>query len=616
MRTLLNQAITFNLMTSLDIQFASMIAKKNEPDILLAAAYLSSYTRAGHVCLMLEQLQVSQLFSGQKPELAKAVWIASGKLDVLCWNKRLMQCSAVSDGSSPTPLVLQNECLYLHRMWKNESNVIEFIKTNHPYQLADKSRIRSTLNQLFSSPSYKINWQKIAVAVALTRRISIISGAPGTGKTTIVGKLLLALLQLNNNNKFRIQLSAPTGKSAARLTTSLQSMCDQLMLTKKQKALFPTQAITLHRLLGAKFNTRNMRYNQNNPLHLDVLVVDEASMIDLSMMNYLIQALQKWTKVIFLGDSHQLSSLESGAVFSDLCSFSTEGYSKIRTKELNYLTGYLLKNKKKQSTSMISNSICMLRKNYRFNVKSGISQLSKAINVSDIKKVKKIIDSNLNDVTYYFFKTELEYQLLLKTHLMGYYNYFKNVHSKFDIITLFSSFRRFQILCALREGPFGTFHVNQQIEFLLQHAGLIHYSSRQWYSGKPIMITRNDSFLELFNGDIGITLLDEKKDFRVNFLLPNGSIKSIHTNRLPMHETAYAITVHKSQGSEFDHVTLILPNYSLPILTRELIYTAITRARYYLSLYINKKIFIQSICTFMHRNSGLIKRLKMLKYKK
>ncbi|MEX2988761.1 exodeoxyribonuclease V subunit alpha [Serratia fonticola] len=611
---ILHQALALGALRPLDVQFAQVVANDDEPDILLAAACLSSEAGAGHVCLLLEQLLPENLFGGRQPELALAAWLACGQPDVASWQQLLAVSPAISDGSTATPMVLQQQRLYLQRMWQSEGDVATFISSDSVPQELEEAQLRTILDRLFGAATDEPDWQKIAAAVAATRRIAIISGGPGTGKTTTVAKLLAALVQLADGERLRIQLAAPTGKAAARLTESLGSASRQLDLTPEQRALFPTEAATLHRLLGAQPNSQRMRYHRGNPLHLDVLIVDEASMVDLPMMARLIAALPPKARVIFLGDRDQLASVEAGAVLGDICRFAEQGYSEARAAQLARLTGCPLQGQPAQAEAAVRDSLCLLRKSYRFDAKSGIGQLALAVNAGDSKRALAALNGSYSDVEGYPLAETEDYQRLLDSCVAGYRDYLQLVAEGAGAVTILDAFGRFQLLCALREGPFGVAGLNERIESGLQRAGLIRRNpgpAGRWYLGRPVMIGRNDSALGLFNGDIGIALPGESGDLRVHFQLPDGSIKSVQPSRLPAHETAYAMTVHKSQGSEFDHTALVLPNHFLPVLTRELVYTAITRARQRLSLYAVDKVLVSAIRTPTQRRSGLAERLQI-----
>ncbi|HGM5493004.1 TPA: exodeoxyribonuclease V subunit alpha [Serratia fonticola] len=611
---ILHQALALGALRPLDVQFAQVVANEDEPDILLAAACLSAEAGAGHVCLLLEQLLPENLFDGRQPELAMAAWQACGQPDVAIWQQRLATSPAISDGSTATPMVLQQQRLYLQRMWQSEGEVATFISSDSVPEALEEVQLRTILDRLFGEATDETDWQKIAAAVAATRRIAIISGGPGTGKTTTVAKLLAALVQLADGERLRIQLAAPTGKAAARLTESLGSASRRLALTPEQRALFPTEAATLHRLLGAQPNSQRMRYHRGNPLHLDVLVVDEASMVDLPMMARLIAALPPKARVIFLGDRDQLASVEAGAVLGDICRFAEQGYSEARAAQLARLTGCPLQGQPAQAEAAVRDSLCLLRKSYRFDANSGIGQLALAVNAGDSKRALAALKGRYADVAGYPLQETEDYQQLLDSCVVGYRDYLRLVAEGAEATAILDAFGRFQLLCALREGPFGVAGLNERIETGLQRAGLIRRNpgpAGRWYLGRPVMIGRNDSALGLFNGDIGIALPGDGGELRVHFQLPDGSIKSVQPSRLPAHETAYAMTVHKSQGSEFDHTVLVLPNHFLPVLTRELVYTAITRARQRLSLYAVDKVLVSAIRTPTQRRSGLVERLQL-----
>ncbi|WP_342221720.1 exodeoxyribonuclease V subunit alpha [Candidatus Fukatsuia endosymbiont of Tuberolachnus salignus] len=656
MMELLERAVRERLLRPLDLQFARMIAPDDCPlfdlfrnsqrlmeikaqDVTqeqhhrvgaarallqLTAAYLSAETGAGHICLPITGLQPQHLFDGRQSDLAQALWKAAGEPSTQQWRETLQDSFSVSDGSQPTPLVLQHDRLYLQRMWQNEGDVARFIVNgNANNERVDEILLQNILEQLFGTNGDEVDWQKVAAAATLTRRISIISGGPGTGKTTTVAKLLTALVRLNGEQRVRIQLVAPTGKAAARLTESLGKAWQQLALNESEHKLFPNQAFTLHSLLGVQPNRHRLRYHSGNPLNLDVLVVDEASMVDLPMMAKLIAALPTHARVIFLGDRDQLASVEAGAVFGDICRFVESGYSVFRAEQLARVTGYPLEqlnnphdmSKRKTLTTgltEVSDGLCLLRKSYRFDKKSGIGQLAQAVNAGAYLEALSVLNGNYTDVERFVLANMIDYQQLLQVSVAGYQPYLKLVAQGADAAEILTAFNHYQLLCALRAGSFGVKGLNPLIEQVLQRNGLIQRTqglSGRWYAGRPVMIERNDSALGLSNGDVGIALYDAHGHLRVHFQLPNGTIKSVQPNRLPSHGTAYAMTIHKSQGSEFEHTALVLPDYFSPIITRELLYTGITRARQQLTLYTSDSVLSRAINTPTLRHSGLVDRL-------
>lgn len=597
MQELLLEAVEQRVLRHLDVQFAMMVAGE-EPEVMLAAALLSKDAGEGHVCLPLSRLVPDE----QMPAALQSCFVLLG--ESVDWQAVLLRSPAVSGAETQTPMILTGERLYLNRLWRNELTVARFFsETNAPLP-CDEAQLRQTLDGLFSSGE-AIDWQKVAAAVALTRRISVISGGPGTGKTTTVAKLLAALIQLSGEQKCRIRLAAPTGKAAARLTESLGGALQKLPLTEAQLALFPNEASTLHRLLGAQPGSQRLRYHAGNPLHLDVLVVDEASMIDLTMMSRLIDALPPHARVIFLGDRDQLASVEAGAVLGDICTYASFGYTTARAQELARLTGCALEPDNSPVAGALRDSLCLLQKSYRFGSDSGIGQLAAAVNRGDRHSTRGVFDGTFTDIEKKSLQSSEEYQAMLDDALQGYQYFLTCVQQQNTPEQVIAAFGEYQLLCALREGPFGVSGLNDRLEQLLaQKRKINRLPHSRWYEGRPVMISRNDSALGLFNGDIGIAL-DRGQGLRVWFMMPEGSVKSVQPSRLPEHDTAWAMTVHKSQGSEFNHAALILPTQLSPVITRELIYTAITRARQRLSLYTDERVLVQAIAARTERRSGL-----------
>jgi exodeoxyribonuclease V alpha subunit len=602
MDELLLEAASQRLLRPLDVQFALMVAQEAHPAVKLAAAVLSRDAGEGHVCLPISRLRTDEFLSGKTNELREQLLAQAGVPDD--WSALLLASEAVSDGERPTPIVLCGDRLYLNRMWRNELTVARFFNEANQVVDVDEALLAQTLDALFPA-SDEIDWQKVAAAVALTRRISVISGGPGTGKTTTVARLLAALIQTTRQPRCRIRLAAPTGKAAARLTESLGEALRRLPLTDEQKALLPTEASTLHRLLGAQPGSQRMRYHAGNPLHLDVLVVDEASMIDLPMMARLIDALPEHGRVIFLGDRDQLASVEAGAVLGDICAWVNAGYTAGRAAQLERLTGHPVPAGESDVAGALRDSLCLLQKSYRFGSHSGIGSLARAVNNGASHGVRATLRQAFEDIVLHPLSTTEEYEAMLEQSQAGYGRYLQLLRERAEPEALIAAFGEFQLLCALRDGPYGVSGVNEQLEQMLNRRRAITLPRHsRWYEGRPVMISRNDSALGLFNGDIGIAL-ERGEGLRVWFPMPDGSIKSVQPSRLPEHDTAWAMTVHKSQGSEFDHAALILPAKIVPLVTRELVYTAITRAKQRLSIYADEQVLTQSIVARTERRSGL-----------
>ncbi len=599
---LLLAAVEQRLLRPLDVQFALMVAQNDPPAVKLAAALLSRDAGEGHVCLPLSRLSGDEALSGKAGEIRDRLLAEAGAPED--WPALLLASSAVSCGDAPAPMILCGDRLYLNRMWRNELTVARFFNEANRVLEMDEARLASTLNALFPATG-ETDWQKVAAAVALTRRISVISGGPGTGKTTTVAKLLAALIQIEDSPRCRIRLAAPTGKAAARLTESLGAALRKLPLTDAQKALIPTEASTLHRLLGAQPGSQRMRYHAGNPLHLDVLVVDEASMIDLPMMSRLIDALPAHGRVIFLGDRDQLASVEAGAVLGDICALGEFGLYRRAGAGADPADRFAGAGGRGGYRGRAERQFVPAAKELSLRQSLRHRELARAVNAGARAEVKATLRQPFDDIALHPLSTTEEYEAMLGAAQQGYERYLQLRRERAEPQAMLAAFSEFQLLCALREGPYGVSGVNERLEQRLnrQRAIALPRHSR-WYDGRPIMISRNDSALGLFNGDIGIAL-ERNGELRVWFLMPDGAIKSVQPSRLPEHDTAWAMTVHKSQGSEFEHAALILPARSVPLVTRELVYTAITRAKRRLSLYADEQVLSQAIVTRTERRSGL-----------
>ena len=407
------------------------------------------------------------------------------------------------------------------------------------------------------------------------------------------------------------------------------------------RATIPGQVDTLHRLLGARPDTRRFRHDSSHPLHLDVLVIDEASMIDLEMMSAVLAALPDDARLILLGDKDQLSSVEAGAVLGDLCRRAeTAHYSPATADWLRQTTGDDVDAWVRADATPLDQHVTMLRHSHRFGAESGIGMLAQATNEGHVARVRQLLNRPHGDIAWADSAVETQYlaELVLEggaKHFaarsddaspQGYRHYLEWVRRErppadAGAATFYAwargvlqSFGRFQLLCALRQGPMGAEGLNRQVTDILHRAGLID-ASREWYEGRPVLVTRNDYNLGLMNGDVGITLRvpDEsgKLHLRVAFEVAgeandaNTRIRFVLPSRLGERETVYAMTVHKSQGSEFDHAALVLPDEPSAVLTRELLYTAITRARRWFSLRGSMRIIEQAVQQPVHRHSGL-----------
>ncbi len=595
-----------NLFSSLDIQFADFIQRidgRDMPELFLAAALVSNFTRQGHVCIDLNSTAEKYLLTKENGEP-----FFCPKLED--WVEKIRNSSAIGEPGDLKPLILDNKFrLYLYRYWEYQEKLSQLIKNrlNHDEELIDLEFSKNRLEKYFPQPlDDDIDWQKIAAFASVMKNFIVISGGPGTGKTTTVAKIIGLLLEQHQLKPLRIALATPTGKAAARLQQAIQMTKDKLNCSDEIKKAIPEKTSTIHRLLGSIPNSPYFRYNAQNPLPVDVMIVDEASMVDLALMSKLVQALPLEAKLILVGDKDQLASVEAGAVLGDICDTGNpHGYSKQFYNQLETVTGFDSSDRlDEQSETGIHDCIIQLRKSYRFGSNSGIGALSQAVNRGEGAIAVEILKGEQFQDTEWV--TLPQSRALSEAIREKIIHGFKDYLLANDPIQSFQLFDQFRILCALREGPYGVVQINAMVEQILKEEKLIK-PEKTWYHGRPIMITRNDYNLNLFNGDIGIAIQDfqTNKDIRVFFIGHDDSMRKFHPLRLPAHETVYGMTVHKSQGSEFNRVLLLLPDIDSPILTRELIYTGISRARESVEVWGVEDIFRNAISRRIERTSGL-----------
>jgi exodeoxyribonuclease V alpha subunit len=603
------------LLNEIDVHFAKFItdfSADKDPDIFLAAALVSHATGAGDICFNLETA-AGHLLTGTK-DFKKPVECPD--LDV--WLEKLSTSPAVGQPGENCPLILDDKNrLYLHRYWDYENSLSKSIKKRvcSPVTGLDFKLLKRTLDRLFpGSESQEISWQKIAAAVASLKHFSVITGGPGTGKTFTVTRVLALLLEQAAGQKIQIYLAAPTGKAAARLKEAVEEAKNQMNCDDSVKAAIPSEVFTIHRMLRPITGSPYFRHNRENPLMADVVVVDEASMVDLALMAKLLEAVPENARLILIGDKDQLASVEAGSVLGDICDRNVmHGFSApfmIRIKEL---TGEDIEHREHgvQTTgaqSGLQDAIVVLQKSYRFAVGSGIGDLSRAVNRADTEAAFQLLaDESDKSITWQALKAdEGLFENLSRQIVSGYQSYLKAA----DPASALKRLQRFKILCALNIGPLGVQAINRLAEQVLRRQNLIQTyptTENPWYAGRPVLITRNHYPLGLFNGDIGVTLPNAEADdhLAVFFAGDSGEVRRFQPYQLPEHTTVYAMTVHKSQGSEFDEVLFILPDSDFPILTRELIYTALTRARKKITIWGNRSIIRKAITRQIERTSGL-----------
>ena len=590
----------------------------------------------------------------------------------------------------------EQERIYFRSFYVYEHCASSFVKekshSKTEYCQSEIDYLKNALSILFDDSNAKVNLQKVAAASSYLSDFSVICGGPGTGKTTTVLKLLMLLLAKDPDEHKQILLCAPTGKAATRMVESIEGqlqkgsdflktfklLCDDNHVQESQKLLdmIPKTATTVHKCIKVIPHKEKPVYNESNPLPCDILVVDEVSMISLSLFAKLIKAIGPNTKVILLGDKDQLFSVEPGTVFSDLCSVLNQKnpISKAKLKLLSEITSYsedsLLQ--KNGLGYNISENVSMLVESHRFKSTSKLGLLATRVNqitednknevdswykdenlITENKSDKELFDKDaevcsifINDKSRVGLRSmssriSIESQKFLsaKDEFLSYLSELNFIVRNEDEAKIaFERLNHYRILCANRNGPLGTVEINKKVNsdvqtFLKKSKLNFRYDPEDFYPGKVILITKNDSFLNVDNGDVGFVAFsteDDKAENRLKVFFPPkdgslkqdklyGSIRVISPERLGDYESGFAMTIHKSQGSEYSYVCMVLCATYNPVLTKELIYTGLTRAKSKdisvgneivtvggkVSIITDKELFKECVVKQVHRESGL-----------
>ncbi|MBU0728603.1 MAG: exodeoxyribonuclease V subunit alpha [Proteobacteria bacterium] len=589
--------------------FINRIAKKPGDGLLLGAALVSYYTRNGHACLDLSSIAGKPLPRD----------LVVGDAEIHCpgfeaWLADLTASGVVGRPGDSTPLIIQPPQLYLQRFWNYETQISEFILQRSSIQLGDidPEELAKGLDRLFPHNADKTDWQRVAAFTAVSRRFCVITGGPGTGKTSTAAKIIALLIYIaaaRGEKAPKIMLAAPTGKAASRMQDALKCLQQEIVSDAAGRYEMPEKVTTLHRLLGAGVRTGAFKYHSENQLPADTVIIDEASMVDISLMFHLMEALPANCRLILMGDRDQLASVEPGAILADIAhrTFS-EPFSEKFILEYQNTGGRSFQPEILLRGAGLHDSVVELKENYRFKDSSGIRILSQAINRQEPDLVMEVLSrKELEDIAWKEFSSQEEFEMSLAERVHDFFPRFEMGESPRDAL---NSLGRFGILCAHRKGRYGAMAVNALIERILEQTPAA--GGGDYYVGRPVMVAKNHYGLGLFNGDVGVVFEDSEAlgKKKVYFRGSDGSERKFMPELLPEHDTCYAITVHKGQGSEFDHVLLILPEAVSPVLTCELIYTAVTRARSSVEIWGGREILREAIQSKVNRQSGLLQKLE------
>ena len=574
------------LLRPVDLHFARLMAgyaDSAHEAIALIAALLSVELGRGHVCVELAAVD-GKPFAGLESALAPLLDAAQLRA-ALAAESRL--CAGPAS-TAPLPLVLDGDRVYLHRYWAGEGRVAARLRALATRPVAAAPDARALLERLYPDDSAGSAGQKLACAMALTRALGVITGGPGTGKTTTVAQALVLAVDAAARGQGRAARASRSPRPPARpprawprrWRANVAALARGGRWRRDCWRSCPPRRSTLHRLLGA----RSARLRATTPrtrCAADVVVVDESSMVDLRLLDALLAALPRHARLLLVGDRDQLASVETGNVFGALCS-RARGPSAPRAAELAALTGLEIAGH--DHVDPIADAIAVLRHSYRFDAASGIGRFAEAVNAGDAARAAAVIAQRPADLGS-LCCTERPDGAAIARMREGYRGIASAARGHADPAALVRLQESFRVLCALREGEWGVAGVNRALTQTLAEAGLAE-RGRTHYAGRPLLVTRNDYGLGLYNGDMGIVIEDEDGHPQALFAQAGGGVKRLPAARLPEHETAYALTVHKSQGSEFDEVVLVLPPAAsgAGIAGRELLYTAITRARRRLEL--------------------------------
>lgn len=623
--------VAADLLGPAEVHAATTLARTHadpRPEITLAAALAVRAPRRQHVCIDLGD--VHRLVGDERhPEAVAALpwpdpeqWRGSLSDSPLVAVRDPREVHAPADaGSDVAPLTLAGDRLYLDRMWRYERRVAGQLlaRATRPVDAVDTEVLRAGLAAAF--PSTSPDQQRRAAATAVRNHLAVVAGGPGTGKTTTVAQLLLLLdaqAHAQGATPPVVALAAPTGKAAARLTASLRETATRLDpggTALSHDRLRAATATTLHALLGPRGDHRSrFRHDRHDPLPADVVVVDETSMVSLALIAKLLDALRHDTRLVLLGDPEQLASVEAGSVLGDVVGdagqrrpLSVPAHDRaaavLPTQDLPQQDG-------SDQRGSIDDAIVVLERVHRFEADSGIATVAAAIQRGDADAAVAAL-RDADDVDWYAGDVAAVDLSAVRGSVVAAAAPVLRAANDGDAAAALAELEQLRVLCAHRSGDAGVQGWVERIEAWLAADLPDHPLVGSNYLGRPVLITANDRRLHLANGDVGVVVRGEEQRPVVALPAPDGDgVRTLAPGRLPPTETVHAMTVHKSQGSQFAHVVLVLPDATSPLLTRELVYTGLTRGRHRATVIGSEHAVRTAVATRAVRASGLSQALR------
>jgi exodeoxyribonuclease V alpha subunit len=571
------------------------------------AYLLSKKGSEGHICLHLDKIKEEQ---ENLPESYQKIETSNSILETVPM--------VGLNGNDKQPFIIYQNRLYLQRYFRYETDFLQRIKqflvTEQallPERMALLQSQQPLISKLFatayiSNGTDPVDWQLAAAITGVLNNFTIITGGPGTGKTTTVAKILAILFA--TDPELKVALAAPTGKAAARMAESLRNTTIEVdaAITEKFRLLQPA---TIHRLLKPINGSPYFRHNKDNPLNYDVVIVDECSMIDVALFAKLVMSIHPNTRLILLGDKDQLASVEAGSLFGDLCQAQEQLnlFTPARRQFINSFIAdenrHIPGTQERNDAHPLFQHLVELRHSHRFTGNTGIGKFSKAIIANNVPVIQSFFPPSADEQVVIDPAAGVK---LFEDFIAGYETFI----AEKDITTALKLLNAQRVLTAVREGPQGLYAINKQIEKYLHDKRLIN-AHTEFYQNRPVILTRNYYEHGLFNGDTGIIRADENGVLMAWFEDSTGALKAVLPGYLTQAETAFAMTIHKSQGSEFGEVLVLLPDATdVPILTRELLYTAVSRARQKVYVQGTPEVILMAAERFVERASGIASRFR------